>query len=384
MKHYDIAIIGGGAAGLAAAMTGTARGRQVIVLDMGPTPARKVMASGGGRCNFTNMAAGPDKYFGKNPNFVRGALARVSVTDILSWVTHHGLHYVEKTPGQYFCTTGAADIVRALCNDAANAKIMTNTNVTDVQKNGDTFRITSDNGEIYANSIIIATGGISFATHGVSDIGYKIAKKFGHKIIPPRPALCSVDTNVFPTNWAGISIPVEINVGNRNIVGDMLFTHFGIGGPAVYSASVAGNNNDITINILPGADVYNWLREMKHEHGRKNLATILGMRLPAQIARHFANDTKNIADIRDTDLKNIAQNLSHICIPAGTWHHHGMAAAEVTFGGIDTADISSKTMESKLCPGMFFAGEVIDITGDLGGYNLQWAWASGRVAGTNA
>lgn len=385
MKHYDVLIIGGGAAGMAAAMTATKRGRRVAVLDMGTRPARKVMAAGGGRCNFTNMAAGRDRYFGGNPDFVRGALSRVSPADILGWVSHHGLKYTEKAPGQYFCASGAADIVRALTDDAAGADIITNAFVTSARRDANQFIVTCENKDTFSgDSLIIATGGISFAGMGVSDIGYKIAKDFGHKIIPPRPALCAIDTNAFPHDWAGISIPVEIKVGGRNISGDMLFTHFGIGGPAVYSASIASNNCDININMIPEIDVLEWLRAAKRTDGRKAISTILSQRIPVQIARYFGDTPQNIADIRDIELANIAKRITDITIPAGAWRHHGMAGAEVTYGGIDTTHISSKTMESKIVAGLFFAGEVMDITGDLGGFNLQWAWASGRVAGMNA
>ena len=384
MKHYDVVIIGGGAAGLSAAAMAISRGRHVAVLDMGDTPARKVMAAGGGRCNFTNMAAAHDRYFGKNPNFVRGALSRVSPSDILDWVTGHGLQYTEKAPGQYFCASGAADIVRALNHDAKGADILLNTNVISAQHTDNKFIIKCDSGAFSSDSLIIATGGISFATLGVSDIGYKIAKEFGHKIIPPRPALCAIDTDAFPHDWAGISMRVQINVGGRQIMGDMLFTHFGIGGPAIYSASILSNDCDIHINMIPGIDALEWLRDEKRKNGKKSLHTILATRIPAQIARHFGDMQCNIADIRDSDLANVAKQITDFVIAGRTWRHHGMAAAEVTFGGVDTSDISSKTMESKIIPGLFFAGEVMDITGDLGGFNLQWAWASGRVAGTNA
>lgn len=384
MKKYDVAIIGAGAAGLSAAGAALRRGRSVVILDMGDRPARKVAASGGGRCNFTNMAAGRDRYFGKNPDFVRGALARVRPSDILDWAAGHGLGWVEKNPGQMFCKTGAADIVRALMRDANSAEILYNTPVKNVRREQSGFAVEHDDGIIFAERLIIATGGISFATLGVSDTGYTVAKQFGHKIIPPRPALCAIDTNAFPAEWAGVSIRAEIKIGGRKISGDMLFTHFGIGGPAVYSASLAGTDNDIIINLMPDIDVLDWLRDQKHKNGKKSIHTLLGMHLPTQIARHFGTTNGNIADTRDTTLAQIAGQITNFKIPARTWRHHGMAAAEVTFGGVDTGDISSKTMESKLCPGLFFAGEVMDITGDLGGFNLQWAWASGRVAGGNA
>lgn len=385
MKNYDVVIIGGGAAGLSAAAAAIARGQRVAVLDMGRTPARKVMASGGGRCNFTNMAADRDRYFGNNPDFVRSAICRVSPADILDWVTGHGLEYTEKAPGQYFCTGGAADIVRALMHDANGADIILNTTVLSAKRDADKFIVACENDNVIScDRLIVATGGISWGTLGVSDIGYKIAKEFGHKILPPRPALCAIDTNAFPHDWAGISMGVQIRVCARKVSGDMLFTHFGIGGPAVYSASIAPSDCDIHINLMPGIDVLEWLRDAKRTDGKKSLSTILAQRMPTQIARHFGGASRNIADIRDTELADITKRITDITIPSGTWRHHGMAGAEVTYGGIDTAQISSKTMESKIVPGLFFAGEVMDITGDLGGFNLQWAWASGRVAGMNA
>jgi len=384
MQNYDVVIIGAGAAGMAAAAVTSGRGRRTALIDMGDAPARKVAISGGGRCNFTNMAAGRDRYFGTNPDFVRGALARVTPGDILEWATGHGIKWFEKTPGQFFCTTAATDIVNALADDAKDADFIPNNAVYGVKRISDTFHISCARGEYTAKSLIVATGGISFATCGVSDAGYKIAKAFGHKIIPPRPALCALDTGAFPRDWAGISIPAEITTGGRKIRGDMLFTHFGIGGPVAYSASVAAADCDIHINLMPYADVADWLRTAKRTDGRKSVHTILATRMPMQIAKYFAGEPRNIADMRDAELADITAKITDIKIPAGAWRHHGMAAAEVTYGGVDTSQISSKTMESKIVPGLFFAGEVMDITGDLGGFNLQWAWASGRVAGANA
>ncbi len=385
MNKYDVAIIGAGAAGLSAAAMAVGRRRRVVVFDMGAAPARKVELSGGGRCNFTNMAAGHGRYFGQNPDFVRGALARVSPGDMLQWARDRGLHFSEKAPGQFFCDDGAAAVVRAIVRDAHGAQIMQNHIVADISKTEDEFIISGDNFRATAARVIIATGGISFDSAGVSDFGYKIARKFGHKIIPPRPALCAINTNAFPAELAGISMPVEITVNRRQILGDMLFTHFGIGGPAVYSASLAEKVCDIVINLCPGRDMYEWLRDKKKSNGKKTIGTILSEIMPTRIAKWIAGArTCNIADMPDGALRDIANRATAHRIPAGTWRHHGMRAAEVTFGGVDTHDISSKTMESKLCPGLFFAGEVMDITGDLGGFNLQWAWSSGRVAGQNA
>lgn len=385
MKQYDVIIIGAGAAGLSAARTAIARGRRVVVLDMGAAPARKVMASGGGRCNFTNTAATSDRYFGQNPEFVRGALARVSPDDILKWMQNHNLEYVEKAPGQYFCASGAADVVDALTHDANGAKIVLNATVLNISKRDDTFIIQTQNDLYTGKSVIVATGGISFPTLVVSDLGYKIAKQFGHKIVPVRPALCAIATNAFSPELAGISIPVEIRIGRARINDSLLFTHFGIGGPAVYRATVRDIGDDICINLLPRIDVYEFLRNAKRTDGRKSLQNILAAELPLRLARWIAGtDVKNIADYKDTELKNIANRICNIIIPRAAIKLHGMPSAEVVRGGVATVDVSSKTMESKFCTGLYFAGEVLDIAGDLGGFNLQWAWASGIVAGMNA
>ncbi len=384
-NKYDVIIIGAGAAGLSAARTLIARGMRVAILDMGHTPARKVMASGGGRCNFTNAAAARDRYFGENPDFVRGALARVSPMDMLTWGTDQKLKFAEKAPGQYFCKTGAADVVAALTNAVKPAKIILNTAVKDIEKTNDRFIIKTSDIQYHAKSVIIATGGISFPTLGVSDFGYKIAKKFGHKIVPPRPALCAIKTSAFPPDLAGMSVMAEITIGRVHIHDSLLFTHFGIGGPAAYRTTVRDINDGIYINLMPGTNALQILRDSKKTHGRQSPATILGNYLPMRLARWIAGNTdKNIADFRDSDLAIIAGRANKIFIPQQDIKYHTLHSAEVVRGGVSTDEVSSATMESKLCRGLFFAGEVLDIAGDLGGFNLQWAWSSGIVAGMNA
>ncbi len=385
MKSYDVIIIGGGAAGLMAARSALMRGKRVAVIDMGDRPGRKILASGGGRCNITNAAAAYDKYFGKNPMFVRGALARVSPRDILDWMARHKLRWTEKAAGQYFCATGAADVVAALINDTKEAEFFKNTTVCDMQKTSDGFIVSGQGPRFYAKSVIVATGGISFPTLGVSDAGYKIAKKFGHRIIPARPALCGIATNIFPTELAGISMPVEITIGREKITDSVLFTHFGIGGPAGYRTTVRDINSDIHINLMPANNIGDILRTLRQTAGRKTLSGGLSEYVPARVAKWIAaGDGRNIADIPNTDIDKISARIHNIIIPADAIKFHNLQSAEVVRGGVDTADISSKTMESKICPGLFFAGEVMDIAGDLGGFNLHWAWASGTVAGMNA
>lgn len=384
MKTYDVIIIGGGAAGLSAAAIVVGAGCRVAVIDMGHAPARKVMVSGGGKCNFTNMAVARDRYFGNNPDFVRGAIARITPNDILAWAAEHNIPYTEKTPGRYFTDSGAASVVAALLNDARGADIITNTRADAVSKNGNQFTVKTDQGDYCATAVIVATGGVSFPQLTVSDAGCNIAHSFGHKIVPMRPALGPIDVDAFPGEFAGISTPAEIRIGGTIIRDDLLFTHTGIGGPAAYRASVRNIDGGITINLMPGLNTAQILRDAKHTNGRRAVATVLSEYLPMRIARWFAPDTKNIADIRDSELDDIAQRITNIFITPDKMKLRGYPTAEVARGGIACDDISSKTMESKLCGGLFFAGEVLDIAGDLGGFNLHWAWASGRVAGDAA
>ena len=376
MNKFDIIIIGAGASGLMAAARGMAAHKSVCVIDMGDDPARKVRVSGGGKCNFTNTHADYKHYFGQNPEFTRGALARFSPADTIDWVKSHKIKMHEKAPGQYFAES-AADIVNALLSDARGAKLELNTTVTGVEKLGNKFIVHCDKKDFASEKLIIATGGISYATLSTSDIGYKIAKQFGHKIIPPRPALCAIATKAFDSSLSGISIPVEIKIGREKILDDMLFTHFGVGGPAIYRTSVRDLENGFTINLLPDVDAFQWLKSQKQTNGKKQIKTILATKLPERVAEFFASDTKNMADWRDIELKKLADKLNHITIDKFTLHN--LQSAEVTRGGVATNQISSKTMESKLCPNLYFIGEVLDIAGDLGGYNLQWAWCSANA-----
>lgn len=381
LYNYDTIIIGAGAAGLSAAGVLSARGRRVAVFDLGNTAGRKIMASGGGRCNITNAAVKFDRYFGQNPEFVRSAICRVTPNDILEWAENHNIKLTEKAAGQYFCLDGAAAVMDALIYDAGDADFIFNTPINEIIKKDGVFIV---NGRT-AKTVIVATGGISFGALGVSDAGYKIAKDFGHKIIPVRPALCALSFLGAPKDLAGISMSVVLTIGKNKVCDSLLFTHFGIGGPAAYRASLYNINSGINIDFAPGIDVLKLLRDAKQTQGRKNIATILGNVIPSRVAKWFANgDNRNIADIKDVDLEKIAKCISGFFIPGDTIKYHGMASAEVVRGGVDTNQISSKTMESKLCPGLFFAGEVLDVAGDLGGFNLHWAWASGRVAGENA
>lgn len=381
MKTFDVIIIGAGAAGLMAAIQLTQRKKSILILDMGDNPARKIAISGGGNCNFTNMRADYTHYFGKNPRFVMSALSQFSPRDTLNWVKSHDIEYVEKEPGRYFCKNGANEIVNGLLCDIGNTPIKYNTNVIALEKTGDIFVMKTDNGVFNALSVIVATGGVSYPHLGVSDIGQKIAKKFGHKIEPIRPALCAIKTKSFGTDLAGISLPVEITVGKQKIADNLLFTHFGIGGPAVYRATVI-NSKEMVINFAPEIDAFETLKNVKQKNGKKSVSNIIATILPNKLAHFLCDDTRNIADIRDSELKQIANTINHFEINDGT--AIGFQSAEVMIGGISTDKISSKTMESVLCAKLYFVGEVLDVAGDLGGFNIQWAFSSGFVAGNNA
>jgi predicted Rossmann fold flavoprotein len=381
MKNYDVIIIGAGAAGLMAAAQLHKRKKSVLIIDMGDKPARKVAVSGGGRCNFTNAHADYTHYFGKNPHFVCSALAQWAPNDTLNWVKSHNIKFIEKEPGRYFCQNDANDIVNALMSDIGATEIKYNTTVDSVRKSDDTFIIKINNCEYGAKSVIIATGGLSYAHLGVSNIGHVIAKQFGHKIEPIRPALCALKTKSFSSDLAGISLPAQITINKTKISGDLLFTHFGIGGPVVYRASLFGAQK-ININFAPNTDVFEFLKSAKQKNGKKTVANTVSEFIPNKLAHFLCNDTRNIADFKDNELKQIADKINSFEIDDAS--AIGLQSAEVTAGGISTDKISSKTMESAFCSGLYFAGEVIDITGDLGGYNLQWAFASGFVAGLNA
>ena len=385
MNKYDIIIIGAGAAGLMAAATAVARGKQVLVLEMANAPARKVMISGGGNCNITNTNATFNRYVGKNPQFTRGALATVTPADILNWANKNKLKPFEKTPGRYFCAAGANAVVNALINNVKGANILYNTPVTKVVKQQDKFTVLTSTAKFTADSVIVATGGISFDSVGVSDIGYKIAKDFGHKIIPVRPALCAIATSQTPNDLSGLSVNVQISVEKHKIQDDLLFTHFGIGGPAAYRASLFDMSDGFYIDFIPNTDITNIIYDAKQKNGRIKTTTLISQYLPIRLAKWLTNNnTQNIADLIKTDIHEIANKIHNFYINNSDIKMHNMKSAEVVRGGISTDDISSKTMESKICKNLFFVGEVLDITGDLGGFNLHWAWASGIIAGQNA
>ncbi len=380
MKTYDIIIIGAGASGIFA--TGHIKNKSVCILDAGSRPLRRVAISGGGKCNFTNISADYKHYFGENPNFTRSALAVWTPTDMLNWAHSHNIKIFEKSPGQYFAHD-ATDIINALLNDANKTDIVLNTNVLSATKSSDIFEIKTNTQTFFAKNLCIATGGISYSNISSGDIGYKIAKSFGHKIVPPRPALCGIKTKIFDSNLSGISTPVEITINREKITDNMLFTHWGIGGPAIYRTSVRDINNGFTINLLPNCDIENLITTQKQINGRRQIKTILSQQMPERLVEFLiGKNTKNIADWTTAEIKTLTEKMI-VKIAPNEFELQKFDSAEITRGGIDTTDISSKTMESKLCRGLYFIGECLDIAGDLGGYNLQWSWASATAMAKN-
>ena len=380
MKTYDIIIIGAGASGIFA--TGHIKNKSVCILDAGSRPLRRVAISGGGKCNFTNISADYKHYFGENPNFTRSALAVWTPTDMLNWAHSHNIKIFEKSPGQYFAHD-ATDIINALLNDANKTDIVLNTNVLSATKSSDIFEIKTNTQTFFAKNLCIATGGISYSNISSGDIGYKIAKSFGHKIVPPRPALCGIKTKIFDSNLSGISTPVEITINREKITENMLFTHWGIGGPAIYRTSVRDINNGFTINLLPNCDIENLITTQKQINGRRQIKTILSQQMPERLVEFLiGKNTKNIADWTTAEIKTLTEKMI-VKIAPNEFELQKFDSAEITRGGIDTTDISSKTMESKLCRGLYFIGECLDIAGDLGGYNLQWSWASATAMAKN-
>lgn len=377
MNIYDVIVLGGGIAGLSATRKLLQRDKRVLIIDYGDKLARKLLISGGGKCNFTNNSVSYLHYFGQNPKFVISAINKIKPTDILHWMDSHKIEYFEKTPGQYFSVDGSYTIWRALYNECQRATILKDTEIHTVMFKDDHYII---NNTYHAKSIIVATGGLSYPSLYVSDIGYTIAKQFNHKIIPVRAGLTSCKTTAFEDTLSGISLPVKISVETEHIEDDLLFTHTGLGGPAIYKMSLRDLKKTISINFLPNINIFDTFKTIKQTNGKKTIINVLCEYMPIKLAKWFGKGySKHIADYKDSELQKLSNTIQ--CFPLNNLRFNNFDKAEVTIGGISTKNICSKTMESYLQPNLFFAGEVIDIAGDLGGFNIHWAVASGTVAG---
>ncbi len=388
MKH-DVIIIGGGAAGLMCAIEAGKRGRSVLLLEHNERLGKKILISGGGRCNFTNLHVGPENFLSSNPHFARSALARYTPADFLALVERHGIAYHEKKLGQLFCDLSSREIVELLQRecDAAGVVIRLNCRVEEVTRPG-CFQVRTTQGEFSADSLVIATGGLSIPKIGATDFGYRLARQFGHSIVATRPGL--VPLTFTPGERAafaelsGISIDAEVSAGGTTFRENILFTHRGLSGPAILQISnYCAPGESLSLNLMPEISAQEFL--LADRHSGKELKTLLTHHLPARFTQAWCANggfSKPMRQYSNEELSAIARRLTQWEIrPDDT---EGYAKAEVTLGGVDTRELSSKTMESRLVSGLFFVGEVMDVTGWLGGYNFQWAWASGHAAGQHA
>ncbi len=383
---FDAVIIGAGAAGLFCALQAGKRGRRVLVIEHNAQTGRKILISGGGRCNFTNTDARAENFISNNPHFCKSALARYTPQDFIELVRRHRIEFYEKKLGQLFCRESARRIVEILLTECEKGRveIRTNCSVKSVRKD-DFFEIETNQGVFYAESLVIATGGLSFPKIGATDFGYQIARQFGLKILATRPSLVPL---VFSKNLnfgklAGVSVDSIVSTGKYSFRENILFTHRGLSGPAILQISnYWRKDKTVSIDLLPERDALGLLE--KNLSGKQNLDNFLGKYLPNRFAEIFTAHNlpqKPLNGLSRKEVECIAETLNNWQISFD--ETEGYHKAEVTLGGVDTNELSSQTMESKRVAGLFFIGEVVDVTGWLGGYNFQWAWSSGFAAGNS-
>ncbi len=387
--RYDVIVLGAGAAGMMCAIRAGRRGRSVAVLDHASAPGDKIRISGGGRCNFTNIHAGPKNFLSANPHFAKSALARFTPQDFLAMVERHGIAWHEKTLGQLFCDNSAKDIIRMLTDEmrAAGAELWLRIEIGEIEQSAGGFRIQTSEGAFEATSLVVATGGKSIPKMGATGFAYRVAEQFGLPVIETRPGLVplTLDPQLLQrlSPLSGIAAPAELRHGKTAFREALLFTHRGLSGPAILQiSSYWREGEDITVVIEPDIDIFELLKKAKQANGRQSAQTALAEILPKRLAQHFVESegvAGNMADQSDKRLQALASAIQSWPVkPSGS---EGYRTAEVTLGGIDTGSLDSRTMQAKAVPGLFFIGECVDVTGWLGGYNFQWAWASGHVAG---
>ena len=392
METVDIVVIGAGAAGMMCAIEAAKRGRSVLVVDHAKAAGEKIRISGGGRCNFTNLHASPKNYLSQNPHFCISAMSRYTQRDFIALVERHRIAYHEKTLGQLFCDGSALQIIEMLLGEMKRhgARLKLGCSVSAVEKSAEGFSLQLSDGPVRCRSLVVACGGKSIPKMGATGFGYDIATQFGLRIVETRPALVPL---TFEPNTlerlkplAGIAVDAVVSCGKTKFAEAMLFTHRGISGPSILQISSYWREGDeIRIAMLPETDILEALREQRKQNGKQALQTALALYLPRKLAQTIAEDigvTGHLADMSDKTFRRVEAAINDWYIkPAGS---EGYRTAEVTLGGVDTCDLDSKTMEAKSVPGLFFIGEVVDVTGWLGGYNFQWAWSSGWVAGQSA
>ncbi len=387
--QYDAIILGAGAAGLMCAAVAGQRGRRVLVIDHADRPGKKILISGGGRCNFTNIGTVPDRFLSANPHFARSALARYTPADFLELVERHGIAWHEKTLGQLFCDGSARQIVDMLLDECAKGGVdlalgQPVAAVAAVDHADALFRVTVGNRTISAPALVVATGGPSIPKMGATGFAYDLARRFRLKVIEPRPALVPLtlagEDQMFRT-LSGVAAEVVASAGKASFREAVLFTHRGLSGPAILQASSYWRSGDpVTIDFLPDR-ASGWLKDAKRATPRQHFGRVLTSVLPERLAKALSDRigiAGELANIPDAKLAQAEQTLAAWrFLPNGT---EGYAKAEVTAGGISTAELSSQTMEARSVPGLYVIGEAVDVTGWLGGYNFQWAWASGSAA----
>jgi len=393
LQTVDVVVIGAGAAGMMCAIEAAKRGRSVLIVDHAQAPGEKIRISGGGRCNFTNLQASKANYLSQNPSFCISALRRYTQRDFIGLIEAAGIAYHERTLGQLFCDGSATQIVELLVRmlKSHGATLQLGTSVATIEKTGDGFSLTLDpGGEIACQSLVVACGGKSIPKMGATGFGYDIAQQFGIGIVETRPAL--VPLTLDPASLdklaplSGIALDITATHGKTAFDEAMLFTHRGLSGPAILQiSSYWRQGEEIVLRLVPGTDIFATLKAARSQNGRQAIHTALATLLPKRLAHYIAeslNIAGNLADLSDAHLRRIDAAINQWRLrPAGS---EGYRTAEVTLGGVDTNDLDSRTMASKSVPGLYFIGEVVDVTGWLGGFNFQWAWSSGWCAGQSA
>lgn len=383
---WDAVILGAGAAGMMAAIEAGRRGRRVLVIDHAKSPGEKIRISGGGRCNFTNLGIAPDRFLSQNPRFALSALKRFTQWDFIARMDAAGIAWHEKTLGQLFCDGSATQVVAMLVRDmeTAGVTLWLDCALGEVRRAGEGFEAETTRGLVRARAVVVATGGKSIPKMGATGYGYQVAQAFGLPLVETRPALVPLTFAEQELAWmrplAGVALPGRVACGRTGFDEAMLFTHRGLSGPAVLQVSSYWREGEaISLDLLPGRDMG---AELRAARGKVALRTVLARSLPERLARHLeeaAGVTGTMAELPATVLDRVAAGLRNWrLVPVGS---EGYRTAEVTLGGVDTAALDGRTMAAKGVPGLHFVGEVVDVTGWLGGYNFQWAWSSGWAAG---
>ncbi len=390
-SHFDAIVIGAGAAGLMCALTAGQRGRRVLVVDHANKVGKKILMSGGGRCNFTNSGTTPENFLSANPHFCKSALARYTPWHFIEMVERHGIAYHEKELGQLFCDDSSKQIVKLLLDECAAAGVEVRTHCSIerlAQRDAGGFTLHTTQGMFDADVIVVASGGLSIPSMGASGFGYTLAKQFGHAVLPTRAGLVPLTLTGKHAerlqDLAGVSLPVEARCNGTSFRNFMLVTHRGISGPAILQISSYWQpGEELRLDLLPGRDAHALLQDWQHSRRDAELKTLLGEVLPKRFAQRLCEHwitNKPLRQYNEPELRGIADLLgSWPLVASGT---EGYRTAEVTLGGVDTDGLSSTTMMSRHVAGLYFIGEVVDVSGWLGGYNFQWAWASGHAAGS--